>query len=352
MILATFTLAELRGNTIEVGGLTLSNFRNDASTIDANQIFVDTIEGSDLGLRIRVADGVGTTARETESIGIGFELVAPAFILEGASMSLDGFGFGTADAGGRTEVSLSQRRAVPNIGIDLVLDNAPGGLDLDRGADIINRGPVQRFKFEYDLTTDPANNVPATIGRTTLLFDLVGDDNGLPQGFDGLQYIASYADLAAAFGANRVAGEQHFLSNGQAEGRQADLFSETQYLKNYGDLQGAFGTDVNAATSHFITNGLAEGRVDDAPSPAQIDGLQYIASNPDLIAAFGANAAAGQQHYVANGQAEGRVLDNFNETQYVANYADLQGAFGANTEAATAHYISNGFAEGRDDFLL
>ena len=207
------------------------------------------------------------------------------------------------------------------------------------GADIITGGPVQRFRFEYDLTVDPNNGVAATIGNSTIQFDLVGDGNGLPAGFDGLQYIASYGDLVAEFGANGAAGEQHFLNNGQAEGRQADLFSETQYLRNYGDLQGAFGTDVNAATAHFITNGINEGRVDDAASPAQIDGLQYIASNADLIAAFGANAAAGQQHYVSNGQADGRELDNFNETQYLANYADLQAAFGTNADLATPHFI-------------
>ena len=80
--------------------------------------------------------------------------------------------------------------------------------------------------------------------------------------FDGLQYIASYPDLIAAFGANAAAGEQHYLSNGQAEGRQADLFGETQYLRTYGDLQGAFGTNGDLATQHFITNGFAEGRTD------------------------------------------------------------------------------------------
>ena len=88
--------------------------------------------------------------------------------------------------------------------------------------------------------------------QTEIRFDLDGSGGGggggLPADFDGLQYIASYSDLIAAFGANAAAGEQHFLSNGQAEGRQADLFSETQYLRNYGDLQAAFGTDVNAAT--------------------------------------------------------------------------------------------------------
>ena len=247
---------------------------------------------------------------------------------------------------------MSQQRPVPNIGIELAINNEPGGADFPSGADIITRGPVQQFKFEYDLAVDPNNGVSASVGSTTLLFDLVGDGNGIPPGFDGLQYIASYSDLIAAFGTNAAAGEQHFLSNGQAEGRQADLFSETQYLRNYGDLQGAFGTDVNAATGHFITNGLNEGRVDDAPSPAQIDGLQYIASNADLITAFGPNAAAGQQHYVSNGQAEGRELDNFNETQYLANYADLQAAFGTNGDLATQHFITSGLAEGRTDFLI
>ena len=60
----------------------------------------------------------------------------------------------------------------------------------------------------------PATGVTATYGSTTFLFDLAGDEPPaptLPAGFDGLQYIASYADLIAAFGANRAAGEQHYL---------------------------------------------------------------------------------------------------------------------------------------------
>jgi hypothetical protein len=201
--------------------------------------------------------------------------------LEGASISLDNFGFAAADAGGAVIASLAQRRPGPNIAIDLAINNEPGGVDSPFGAAAINGGPVQRLKFEYDSTIDPNNGVAATVGQTTILFDFVGDDNGVPPGFDGLQYIASYVDLIAAFGANRAAGAQHYLTAGQAEGRQADLFGETQYLRNYGDLRGAFGTDVNAATSHFITNGLNEGRIDDAPSPAQIDGLQYIASSAE-----------------------------------------------------------------------
>ena len=126
-----------------------------------------------------------------------------------------------------------------------------------------------------------------------------------PRPFEPLAYIASYDDLIQAFGANAAAGEQHYLSNGQAEGRSVTF-----------------------------------------------DGLQYIASYGDLIGAFGANAAVGTTHYITNGFAEGRDSDNFNEVRYLANYADLQAAFGNDLEAATQHFITNGFAEGRTDFVL
>lgn len=137
--------------------------------------------------------------------------------------------------------------------------------------------------------------------------DLVIDDvvPPTPRPFDALNYIASYEDLIGAFGANAAAGEAHYLSNGQAEGR-------------------------------FVS----------------FDGLQYIASYGDLIGAFGANAAAGAGHYITNGFDEGRDTDSFNEVRYLANYADLQAAFGNDLNAATQHYITNGFAEGRVDFIL
>jgi VCBS repeat-containing protein len=166
---------------------------------------------------------------------------------------------------------------------------------------------------------------------------------------DGLQYIASYPDLIRAFGANSAAGVQHWLTNGQAEGRQVDTFNERQYLTNYADLRAAFGNNNQAATAHYINNGFLEGRNDDAPPPPGFDGLQYIASYDDLIAAFGANRAAGEQHYIQSGRDEGRETDTFNEQQYLANYADLRTAFVDNGEAATVHFVLIGQAEGRTD---
>ena len=332
--MATFTLRELllSQTPISVGGVTITDVANNGPTnVGAQFIVIETVEGSSPGINIsldpRVANTIGAT-----SVGILFEATTSGSILNGATMSLDGYGFAQPETSGVVQANLTQgRRDIDNIGINLGIDNSPGAHDTLRGSDDINGGPVPRFTFEYDMT----QNVPGTVGTTAVRFDLAGGGgggSGLPAGFDGLQYIASNPDLAAAFGANRAAGEQHYLSFGQNEGRAVDAFSETQYLKNYGDLQAAFGTNDQAATAHYITNGINEGRNDHAPSPAQIDSLQYIASNPDLIAAFGANAAAGQQHYAANGVNEGRVLDNFDETQYLHNYTDLQAAFGNNTE--------------------
>ena len=83
--------------------------------------------------------------------------------------------------------------------------------------------------------------------------------------FDPLQYIASHDDLIKAYGADEVAGERHWLSDGQAEGRKADDFNEVQYLENYPDLQVAFGDDTDAATRHYIQAGFFEGRNDVGP---------------------------------------------------------------------------------------
>ena len=89
------------------------------------------------------------------------------------------------------------------------------------------------------------------------------DPETLPPGFNGLQYIASYPDLIQALGANRFAGERHYLSSGRAEGREADTFDLLQYLENYPDVQAAFGNNGTAATAHYIEYGFAEGRTDD-----------------------------------------------------------------------------------------
>ena len=166
-----------------------------------------------------------------------------------------------------------------------------------------------------------------------------GLSEGRTVGFDGLKYIASYVDLIGAFGANADAGASHYITNGLAEGRTAN-FDGLKYIASYADLIGAFGTNVQAGESHYITSGLTEGRT------ATFDGLKYIASYADLIGAFGTNVQAAESHYITNGFVEGRSA-SFDALKYIASYADLIGAFGTNVQAGESHYSTNGFAEGR-----
>ena len=112
------------------------------------------------------------------------------------------------------------------------------------------------------------------------------------------------------------------------------------YIASHADLIAAFGPDAEAGLAHYFQNGLQEGRI------ATFDGLKYIAAYTDLIAAFGANAEAGATHYIQSGRQEGRSA-SFAADFYLAKYADLRTAFGTDTNAATQHYIASGAQEGR-----
>ena len=162
---------------------------------------------------------------------------------------------------------------------------------------------------------------------------------GLPAGFNGLAYIASYPDLIAAFGTNAEAGTRHYIEFGRAEGRIPN-FNGLAYIASYPDLIAAFGANAEAAARHYIEFGRAEGRI------PNFNELAYIASHPDLIAAFGTNADAGTRHFIENGYAEGRSV-TFDGYNYLAANRDVALAFGADPDAAARHYIQNGISEGR-----
>jgi len=166
-----------------------------------------------------------------------------------------------------------------------------------------------------------------------------GMNEGRVATFDALKYTASYGDLIGTFGTNTTVAAAHYINNGHTEGRTA-TFDALKYTASYGDLINAFGTNTTAAETHYINNGYAEGRT------ATFDALKYTASYSDLIMAFGTNATAAEAHYITNGYAEGRTA-TFDALKYTASYGDLINAFGTNTTAAEAHYITNGYAEGR-----
>jgi hypothetical protein len=63
--------------------------------------------------------------------------------------------------------------------------------------------------------------------------------------FNGLEYIASYADLIVAFGADKAAGQRHYDAIGRSEGRVVS-FDALEYTASHRDLGAAFGADEDA----------------------------------------------------------------------------------------------------------
>ncbi|PWC28984.1 glycoside hydrolase family 5 protein [Teichococcus aestuarii] len=172
-----------------------------------------------------------------------------------------------------------------------------------------------------------------------------GFAEGRATSFDGLAYIASQADLIAAFGASEDAGATHYIRHGRAEGR-ATSFDPASYLAAHEDLLDAFWQDTEAAAAHYIRFGRNEGRA------TGFDAARYIAGHDDLVDAFGTDLRAGTRHWLAHGHAEGRDAAAFDAAQYLRNYADLRAAFGADEQAAALHYITHGHAEQRSDAPL
>ena len=157
--------------------------------------------------------------------------------------------------------------------------------------------------------------------------------------FNALDYIASYADLIKAFGANATAGLSHWQSSGEKEGRRT-TFNGLNYIASYGDLIKAFGADEQSGAAHFIQAGLNEKR------STSFKGLDYIASYGDLIKAFGADEQKGAAHFIQAGVNEKRST-TFNGLDYIASYGDLINAFGANEQKGATHFIQAGSNEKR-----
>ena len=168
---------------------------------------------------------------------------------------------------------------------------------------------------------------------------LAGALEGRTISFDGFEYIASYGDLSNAFGANGGAGVSHFIQTGRFEGRTI-TFDGLEYIASYGDLSNAFGANGDAGARHFIEAGRNEGR------QITFNALEYIATYGDLIDGFGANGGLGASHFIQAGRSEGRTI-TFDGLEYIASYGDLIGAFGANGELGASHFIQTGKSEGR-----
>lgn len=110
-------------------------------------------------------------------------------------------------------------------------------------------------------------------------------------GFDGLIYLASNADLAAAFGADRAAGLTHYLAYGRAEGRSTTAFDAMAYLAGNTDVAAALGPNRERAAEHYLAFGRREG------CAVRFDAA-YLAANRNVAAVFGTDLGGATEHYV------------------------------------------------------
>lgn len=190
-------------------------------------------------------------------------------------------------------------------------------------------------------TAQAAEGIDKFIDVETLRFTTSLETQAVgPTNFTPLAYIASHADLMSAYGANPMAGFDHYLFRGAPfEGRQI-TFSGLEYIASYGDLMNAFGANGEAGAAHFINAGRFEGR------KASFDGLEYIASYADLMNVFGVNQDSGAAHFIARGRFEGRKA-SFDGLEYIASYGDLMNAFGTNSDAGVTHFVTKGRFEAR-----
>ena len=174
----------------------------------------------------------------------------------------------------------------------------------------------------------------------------------LPPGFNGLQYIASYPDLIQSLGANRAAGEQHYLTIGQAEGRAPDTFDLLRYLDNNPDVAGRVRHQRRRCHDPLHPAGLLRGP-ERRPAGGAAAGVQRAAVHrllprPDPEPR---RRPLRRRAALPEPSAKPRAVppDTFDLARYLDNNPDVAAAFGSNSSAATIHYIEQGFFEGRND---
>ena len=176
--------------------------------------------------------------------------------------------------------------AIGGAGADLITGNSlanrltgGGGNDtLDGGADIdtaVFSGSRSAYTITRDVPnarfvvtalsgpdgTDQVKNVELLqfADSTTVLASLASD-TGIVDGFNTYRYLASNADLLAAFGSNAPVALAHFINQGYGEGRGFAAFNAVAYLASNPDLLAVYGPNPGAAAEHFVRWGSTEGR--------------------------------------------------------------------------------------------
>ena len=111
---------------------------------------------------------------------------------------------------------------------------------------------------------DPTDLTP---GNPWLSFDSELFRLGTLETFDYVAYADRYEDLKKAFGYDRDALYNHYLTFGIYEKRIAEFapsianFNYVAYADRYEDLKKAFGYDREALYNHYLTYGINENRI-------------------------------------------------------------------------------------------
>lgn len=319
--------------------------------------------GDDLGLelgRVRIEDRspTGFTLRVGDDLavfrGTGFTYRDGGFELLGTQFTL-----GSDAVTGGTITSYEFREdGVPSFVLDGISESARSLVDLSTLAgrngpllfDNVLRGDdTARLAAGNDrLDLEAGNDVVTGGGGADELDGGPGLDVAVFEGSRSGATVITLGDRTyVRDGAGAVDTLRNFetlrFSDGDVPVPPAGRDTALEYIASYPDLVAAYGADAEAGRRHLEAFGLREGR------EVGFDGYEYIASHPDLIRAYGADQDAGARHYIAFGLREWRDTDDFDAATYLAKYPDLTAAFGTDEQAAAIHFIRHGFAEGRTD---
>jgi Bacterial cadherin-like domain len=173
------------------------------------------------------------------------------------------------------------------------------------------------------------------------------DPSGL---YNDRYYLSQNPDVAAAVArGNFRSGFQHFLRYGESEGRNAStLYNEQTYLAENPDVAAAVARgNFRSGLQHFLQHGFAEGRV---PNLTLFNERYYLSQNPDVAAAVSRGRfTSGLQHFERFGQFEGRQPSTlFNERYYLSQNPDVAAAVAqGKVKSGFDHFLDFGRFEGR-----
>lgn len=196
--------------------------------------------------------------------------------------------------------------------------------------------------------------------------------------FDPCFYLNNNLDLKRKFGKKFAHAAQHWIQQGQTEGRQSSAgFSIRDYVLRYDDLRNTFirrqplpgrggfplRIDYNQAYQHWYQFGKKSGlnprpilcRGGGSPELANkvLDVCFYLGHYPDLKRNYGNDFLLAAFHWKQSGISEGRQSsENFSIKSYVNRYGDLKRSFTRlgriDYASALNHWYQSGRKEGRN----